>query len=321
MGKFIAKSALLTGIVVVCLLLLAPVLTPKWVEGHADNGHTYMTTTTEGYLSLEDGSVDTLLIGSSQVMRDISPKTLTEEYGLSAYTRATTVQAPSVSYYYLDDALERQNPKVVLADFSALYTDYDPDYREPYVRYAFDWMPLSLDKLQAVKNTLEKSKTQNILDYALPGLYYHGRWAQLSSYDLSYLLESDRTDPQRGAILLDETVPQDFVPLEGIKTEPAEYTDSLVWYQNMMDLCREKGISFIMLRLPRVGWTEAQHAADAALAEKNGVPLLDFNLRSLYEEIGLDAQTDFYDQSHLNRSGANKLTAWLGEYLRKNGYS
>jgi len=318
---FLLKSALLAGACSLALFLLSPVLTPKWVEGHANNGGTYMTTTTQGYLSLEDNTVDVLFLGSSQVMRDISTQTLTEDYNLPSYTRATTVQAPSVSLYYLEDFLKRQSPQVVLGDFSALYTDYDPDYREPYVRYAFDWMPLSLHKLQAVRDTLKTSEKQSLLDYAIPGLYYHGRWTELSSYDIIYLLERDRTDPQRGAILLDQTAPQDFSPLEGKKTEPAEYTGSLSDYQSILDLCRKKGIPFIMLRLPRVGWTEAQHAADAALAEKNGVPLLDFNLRSLYEEVGLNAETDFYDAGHLNRSGAGKLTAWLGSYLTEQGFS
>ncbi len=315
MGKFLGKCGLLTAAVVLALVLLAPVLTPKWVEGHADNGGTYLTTSTRGFLSLEEDSVDVLFLGSSQVLRDISTARLLSNYGVSAYSRATTVQPPAVTYYYLEEALKTQSPKLVMADFSALFTEYDPDFREPYVRYAFDWMPLTWDKLEAVRNTLEHSQSQSLLDYALPALYYHGRWTELTSYDLTYPLSGDVVDPQRGAIVLDGAAPQDFIALEGVDTEPEPYTDSLTWYQKTMDLCAENNIRFIMLRLPRAGWTEAKHAADAVLAEENGVTLLDFNLRSLSEEIDLDAETDFYDAGHLNRAGSDKLTDWLGEYL------
>ncbi len=312
------KSALLTGILVGLLFLLVPVLTPKWVEGHANNGRTYMTTTTRGFLSLEKGSVDAVFLGSSQVLRGIATGELASEYGISAYSRATTVQAPSVSYYYLEDALKRQSPRVVLADFSALYTQYDPDLREPYVRYAFDWMPLDLDKLQAADEIVRTSKSQNLLGYALPSLYYHNRWTELSTFDVTYLFSGDFSDPHRGSILMEEAEPQDFVPLEGTGAEAeACVEDSLYWYQKMMDLCAEKGVPFIMLRMPRSDWTEEKHAADAALAERNGVPLVDFNLREIWEETGLDGETDFYDYDHLNSGGAAKLTAWLGNYLQQ----
>ncbi len=322
MIKFLGKAGLLTAIVCVLLLLLSPFLTPKWIEGYADNGSTYMTTTTQGFLSAPEDSADVLFVGSSQVLRDVSNELLQSEYGIYAWSRSTTVQPPAVSYYYLEDALKRQDVKLVVAEFSSLYLDYDPDYREPYVRYAFDWMPLSAEKLEAVSNTLENSETQNLLDFAFPALYYHNRWSELGLIDLTWPVFGDKTDSQRGAILLDKAAPQDFKPLQGNSSDPEPYSEaSLYWYQKMIDLCKEKGIEIVMLRLPRLGWTEEKHAADLALAEKNGIALLDANLQSVYDEIGLDAQTDFYDHAHLDTAGAVKLTRWLGELLTEKQYN
>lgn len=319
MLKFIGKSALLTGIAVGILFLLSPVFVPKWVEGHAGNGGTYMTTTTQGFYALEEDSLDVLLVGSSQVLRDVDARALTER-GISAYSRATTVQAPTVTYYYVEDAFKSQNPQVVLADFSFLYDPYVPDQWEAYIRYAFDWMPFTPEKMRAAAQTLKGSEEQNLLDYALPALYYHDRWKELDPFDVSYLFLEDKSDPNRGSILLDDAAPQEFSPLTGNGAQPAAYSDSLFWYGKTMDLCREKGVDLVMLRLPRPGWTEERHAADAALAEQYGVPLLDFNREDLYREVGLDAQTDFYDKGHLDRAGAQKLTDWLGDWLTEHGY-
>ena len=316
MGKLILKTAVLLLMVSVVLVLLAPFLTPKWVEGHAENGETYMTTTTDGFFALEENSLDVLFIGSSQILRDIDPVQLEEETGLRAYSRSTTVQAAPVSYYYLQNALKTQSPRMVVVDPSSLYYNYDVDAQEAYVRYAFDTMPLDLDKAAAIWHTVRRGKDQNMLDYFLPAVYYHDRLFDLTDYDWEYPLTKDKSDPNRGAILLDDIAPQTFVPLTGKSVTPQPYAeDALYWYEKMMDLCEKEGIRFVMLRTPRTTWTEEIHAADAALAEKHDVPLLDFNMEQLYAETGLDDQVDFFDRTHLCTTGAHKLTHTLGKYL------
>ena len=316
MGKLILKTAVLLLIVAVLLTLFAPFPIPKWVEGNVHNGGTYMTTTTNGFFALEENSLDVLFIGSSQVLRGVDPVQLEEETGLCAYTRATTVQAAPVSYYYLKNALKTQSPRMVVCDPSALYTEYDADKQEGYVRYAFDTMPLDLDKVSAIWNTIHTAKDQHMLDYLLPAVYYHDRLFDLTDFDWEYPFLEDKSDPNRGAILLDDAAPQTFVPLTGNSVTPEPYVESSkYWFDKMIELCKERGIRFVMLRMPRTTWTEDLHAGDAAFAEAHNVPLLDFNMEELYAATGLDDQSDFYDRTHLCTTGAHKLTRVLGELL------
>ncbi|MCH5352852.1 MAG: hypothetical protein J1E06_05250 [Acutalibacter sp.] len=316
MGKLLLKTAALLLAVLLVLTALGPFLTPKWVEGHAQNGGTYLTTTTDGFFALEENSLDVLFIGSSQILRDIDPVQLEEETGFSAYSRATTKQAASVSYYYLKNALKTQSPRMVVIDPSTLYTEYAVDEDEAYVRYAFDTMPLDWDKITAIWHTIRGSEKQHMLDYLLPAVYYHDRLTELDAFDWSYPFIKDKSDPNRGAILLDDIEPQDFTPLTGDSDKAEPYAESsLYWYEKFVELCEQESIRLVMLRTPRVFWTEEMHAGDAAFAEAHSIPLIDFNLETLYTEAGLDDQTDFFDRGHLTAAGAHKLTHVLGGLL------
>ena len=316
MTKLIIKSAILVILIAVLLTLLSPFFIPKWVEGQVSNGNSYMTTTTDGFFALEENSLDIIFIGSSQILRGIDPCLLYDEFGIESYLRATVVQPPQVSYYYLKNALKTQSPETVVADFSALYTEYDFDEREAYVRYAFDTMPLDLDKTVALADIINKSKEQRILDYIFPTVFYHDRWNEITEFDKFYPFSKDKSDPNRGSILLDGCIPQEYTPYDGNAEEGEAYCEnSLYWYQKMIDLCKEKGIRLIMLRTPRNDWNENRYISDKALADNNGVEFIDFNLTSYYNKAKLNAGEDFYDRNHLTREGARKMTRVIGEYL------
>lgn len=302
-----------------CLFFLSDYLTPKWIEGNVNNGNTYMTTTTDGFFALPENTVDIIFIGSSHVLRGVSPTVLSEEYGKNAYLRATVVQPPEASYYYLKNALKTQSPSTVIAEFYSLYDEYDYDKHEPYVRYAFDTMPFDLDKLTAICSVMKKTDGQNLLYYIFPSLYYHERWNELNEIDITYPGKKDKSDPNMGSILLDSVEIDPFTPYDGRSQNPEEYIeDSLYWYQKIIDLCKERGIRLIMLRAPLTDWNGDRYRADLDLAEKNDIELLDFNLDVNYEKADFDYRQDFVDKNHLSKAGAVKMTRAIGEYLENN---
>ena len=47
--------------------------------------------------------------------------------------------------------------------------------------------------------------------------------------------------------------------------------------------------------------------------KKNGLTY--FEMNDYLDEIGIDGSTDFYDDGHLNTTGANKTTDFMEEYL------
>lgn len=91
---------------------------------------------------------------------------------------------------------------------------------------------------------------------------------------------------------------------------PMEYLDRI------RRLCEEKGMRLILMKAPSLAprWYESDHRQVVEYAEKYGLPYINFY--ELLEETGLDYEKDTYDGGlHMNLSGADKLTKYLGKIL------
>ena len=86
----------------------------------------------------------------------------------------------------------------------------------------------------------------------------------------------------------------------------------------MTELCREKGIQLILIKAPSLYpyWYEEWEAQVEDYAEEHDLPYLNF--LELADEIGIDYSKDTYDAGlHMNLTGAEKLSMYLGRYLRE----
>lgn len=83
-------------------------------------------------------------------------------------------------------------------------------------------------------------------------------------------------------------------------------------------LCRENDIQLVLVKAPSLYpyWYDQWEEQVEDYAAEND--LLYINFLELVEETGLDFATDTYDAGlHLNLSGAEKITEYLGEVLQR----
>ena len=73
------------------------------------------------FYETEKNTVDVLIAGSSTLLVGFSPLELWEDYGIVAHTRASTVQAPPVTWLNIKDAYRYQKPKVVGMGITSLF--------------------------------------------------------------------------------------------------------------------------------------------------------------------------------------------------------
>ena len=137
--------------------------------------------------------------------------------------------------------------------------------------------------------------------------------------DFTYWRE-DRTDPYRGfSIQTNQGAKGTYEPLdEDVSAALAQpEPEAMEAFTNLVSLCKERNIDLILLKTPRSDWTLEEYNTTQLLAQQNDLPFLDFNLPQLQKAIGYDYTVDnlYRSPTHLNLSGAQKVTAYLGDYL------
>ncbi len=90
----------------------------------------------------------------------------------------------------------------------------------------------------------------------------------------------------------------------------------LAYLDKIRTLCEETGIQLILIKAPSLApqWYPSDNEQITAYAAEHNLPYLNFY--ELLKETGIDYETDTYDGGlHMNLSGANKLSAYLGQVL------
>jgi hypothetical protein len=107
---------------------------------------------------------------------------------------------------------------------------------------------------------------------------------------------------------------------DAVSDDKYQFSDYAMCYlDKMRTLCEENGIRLILMKAPSLSpqWYEQKEAQVVAYAEKYNLDYINFY--HLIDELSIDYETDTYDGGlHMNLSGADKLSAYLGAWLVEN---
>ena len=260
---------------------------------------------------------EVLFFGSSHMYNGVLPLQLYRQTGVLSYNLGMTNEYPATTYWRLADALQRQQPKVVVVDvYRALAADKigRAESDMAFLHNSLDSMPLSLTKVRALADLLDARPwdLDAMFDYLFPLAQFHSRYNSLTEDDFHpYLMETRGAMPLRqlhsGTPLpLDETPAERTAPLGSEAGEAA--------LRRILELCADRELPVVLLALPYQAPAEelARLNSLAGLtAEYPGAVWLNL----LYEDL-IDPAADFADaEGHLNTAGAAKVTAWLGWWL------
>ncbi len=275
----------------------------------------------------EKAGIDVLFLGTSHVMDGIYPLELWDEYGITSYNLASIQSNTAESYWIYKEALRYQKPKVVVLDASRSRMRLKTSSDFVKAQLAFDAYPLSETKIAAARDLLDDESlplmlesgkvteadadTRRISSFLFNLLLYHSRWKELTLND--FLPEYDTL---KGSLYaMNVAVPKKYEQIP----ESRVYGTGIAGYEYIRKLaadCRENGITLILTYLPFPANEAQQKEANTAalVAEEEGIPFINF-LRM--DVVNYD--TDCHDRmSHLNVSGAKKVTSYLGKYLADN---
>ena len=263
------------------------------------------------YYYEQKNSLDVVFVGSSHTMCAIYPLDLYHEYGIAAYDYASSGLALPQLYYQVVEALKTQTPEVLVLDISGVRYDNTKITSSEYVHLQLDNMKWSLNRIEAINDLIEEPGDR--LEYYFPLLKFHTRWKSLGRRDFKPI-----TGDSKGARVGDMVwslepcalVPEDYV--SPIPECPEAYL------RKILDCCRDRGVQVLLFNPPDSAGEELQgrYNAVCAIAEEYGLPYL--NLMYHLDDLGFDYGADMRDIEHCNRWGGEKVTSYVGRYLKEN---
>lgn len=313
--KLYTKAGAVLLSLMLTVILLTPIFIPKYLEGFAT------TAVVDGFYEIAPESIDVLFLGSSQIVTAVSPMQLYGETGITSYSLGTEQQNLVTSYYLLKEALQYQNPNVVVLEIFFLfpYNEQSPlNSSETFVRKPIDCMKWSANKLEAIRTICQLDDSNELKSYIFPFLRFHSRWNDLTLNDFTWLFKN-KYNPYKGFSLNTNMQPQEFNGfISSDSSLRANTMDNMIIYLNkIITLCKENNISLVLMKTPRGNgsFSETCHNTVQEIADSNNLIFLDFNEKTLFDEISFDCSTDCTDLSHVNYYGAEKITHYLSNYL------
>ena len=294
-------------VVVVTLGLLQRLVVPKYVDGIVEGAFV-----AEYYKEVKDH--DVIFVGDCEVYENFSPAVLWQEFGINSYSRGSAEQYIFQSYYLLEDAFRYEKPEVVVFNIQSL--QFSEAQSEAYNRMSLEGMKWSSTKVKAIFASMKEG--EHFLDYLFPILRYHTRWSQLESTDVEYLFET-KSVSFNGYYMRVDVKAAENVPTGKPLADYSFGENAWKYLDMMVELCEKEGVELVLIKAPSLYpyWYPQWEEQVEEYAREKGLPYINF--LELQEETGIDYTTDTYDGGlHMNLSGAEKLSRWLGSWLMEN---
>ena len=253
---------------------------------------------------------DVLFTGISHMEVAYSPLELYQDFGITSFNFGESGNELPTSYWVVRNALDYAKPKLVVVDVRKIEAD-SIEYSN-LTTTSFDAVPLSATKIRTAMDLFDTFTGR--VEFLFPLLRYHSRWKELSENDFHQTdFRLDMGTLHYPDNRLKVAVPKNWVR---ISAEKQILTDSLSerYLRRLVKDCRRRGIEVLLVNLPYPADKDSQYYSNGVntIAEELGVNYLDFLEEADYFNFNTDMNDSY---GHINDSGSQKVTKYLGEYL------
>lgn len=284
MKKYLLRLLLFMIILFILLLILSWIVVPKINSEEAGMNNIRAMK----ILGEKENTVDVIIYGDSESFASIIPIRFWENYGFTAFICGTSGQTLPDTCRIAYDTLKKQSPKIIILEADNIFIP--TEITVPLARVLYEILPIT---------------------------EYHNRWKSLDKNDFFGKISYTQRDVHKGYHLLTAVNPADnsnymtyTEEKEGIPTINKIYVKLLKKYFEF------KGSEFAIVSVPSTSnWNYKKHNGLKEFAEKEGIEFLDLNIE---EDLKIDWQTETADAGdHVNKKGAEKVTEYLGKWLKE----
>ena len=297
------KIRILAGVLLTCVLTLGGLYHLTGIMEKKDSEYKY------GPFFKEENDFDVLFLGTSHVINGIMPMELWHEYGITSYNLGGHANTMATTYWTFMNALDYTSPNVVVVDCYFVSNMNKLNSNVDYMHLSLDAFPMTWKKLKAVNDLFDTRDDK--FDFIWSFGKFHTRWSTLEKNDFVPEYTIEKGAESRVAV----AIPESYGKLsKEDKYEPQGI--GFTYLDKIVKECEKKGIQVILTYLPCPAESSLQREANTMydVAETYNIPYINF-----LDDSVINPYTDFYDDtSHLNPSGAKKVTDRLGDYLQEN---
>lgn len=257
----------------------------------------------------EENDFDVLFLGTSHVINGIFPMELWDEYGITSYNLGGHANTMATTYWTFMNALDYTEPKVVVLDCYFVSNMDKLNANIDYMHLSLDAFPMTWKKLRAVNDLFDTRDDK--FDFIWSFGKFHTRWNVLEKNDFVPEYTIEKGAESRVAVAIPKAEGKlsrdDKIEAQGV---------GFTYLDKIVKECESRGIKVILTYLPCPADSSLQREANTMydVAEAYGIPYINF-----LDDSVTNFYTDFYDDtSHLNPSGAKKVTSRLGAYIKEN---
>ncbi len=300
------------------------------------------TRAVEGLYAERDNSLDVIYVGASSVKTNFSAPYAYKHFGFAGYSMSFDGTAFEMLETLAREALSKQSPKVLLFDLRPVLMDLTNQKS----RAVIDNIKWSDNKKEAIEKF---GKDDSKISFYLTLDKYHSRWKDLSSvFGYTYYLVTepirysafgqyslkemfiDKKHILKGFFTTNITyrgdhvyeIPEEFTGYKKLSDEKIEAIHSLTKY------LKDNNIEAKFLISPALLYYMKDNEASTdrnlmlnyakKIIEDDGFECLDWREKKYFDDMKLDMEEDFGDDSHMNVNGALKYTYYLSKYLTEN---
>jgi hypothetical protein len=222
------------------------------------------------------------------------------------------------SYYILKEILKFQNPKIVIYDIYLPSLSKWPDYYQVLSNAKF------MSKSGRLDLIINGFKVEGLINWLLPILKYKEYLTQ----DISNIFKSKETYIHnsywiKGYLYDDKVVDSitvnNFQPIQSFKNTTVSIDFIEYHLTLLLKLCTDNNVKLICVRAPfpparlKISPPDTVYTYFKQFNLKHNIPFYDFNYLKGVEYYN----SDFGDDHHMNKNGANKISKELGKILNE----
>lgn len=265
--------------------------------------------------------VDVLFFGSSTFQFCYSPSVIWNETGATSYNMSLNGRTAMTTYYDLRALLQAYAaPKYIvfqLADLCNTRALNAAFYKYTY-HFAYQDLPSLSLRAEYMLDALKRFNTIDAVGLLTPFFLFHNRWLKLTAED--FMPDKGGSDyqpfmkgfsPRRRVVDVTQDVAQ-----YAFKTEPASISAlSAEYFERCFALCREAGITPVVIQPVRFDQDDSQTEQVEAFCEANGVIFINYMSDALLAEMDWNYATEFSDCAHFNLWGGLRMSQHLAHML------